>query len=85
MQELNQSWKGSHVCWLEGSHVSSYLFERRAFAHMAKLSAERVQEYLEKHPECFKKTQQSLPLRNENPWKNRETDLGVFLEKSFPR
>ena len=24
-------------------------------------------------------------LRNENPWKNRETDLGVFLEKSFPR
>lgn len=64
MQELNQSWKGSHVCWLEGSHVSSYLFERRAFAHMAKLSAERVQEYLEKHPECFKKTQQSLPSRN---------------------
>lgn len=50
MRNLNRTWKGSEILWLEGSHVSSYLFERRAFAYMAKLSADRVQEYLDKYP-----------------------------------
>ena len=26
-----------------------------------------------------------IAIRNENPWKNRETDSGEFLEKTFPR
>lgn len=34
------------MIWLEGSHVSSYLFERKAFAHMSKLAADRLQRYL---------------------------------------
>ena len=39
------------MLWLEGSHVSSYLFERKAFAYMAKEAADRVQKYIETHPE----------------------------------
>lgn len=43
------------MLWLEGSHVSSYLFERKAFALMAKESADRVQLFLDNHPEycCY--------------------------------
>lgn len=61
MKELNQRWVGSEVgvcvwnesqiLWLEGSHVSSYLFERKAFALMVKESADRVQHFIDTHPE----------------------------------
>lgn len=50
MKRLNARWEGSELVWLEGSHVSSYLFERKAFAHMCKLAADRLQKHLDSHP-----------------------------------
>lgn len=44
-----------------------------------------AQHFLESYSQLKSWAVCSETLRNENPWKNRETDSGEFLEKTFPR